>query len=65
MIRPEPNPTEIDPAQLLRENEELKRESGGITGAAPAADPQHQRRTGDMWRPSRLTLISLLLGWPF
>ena len=46
--------TQLDPEQLLRENEELKRRLAELQGhaAVPAA----------MWRPSRLTLTSIVLA---
>jgi RND family efflux transporter MFP subunit len=61
MIRPEPNPTEIDQAQLLRENDELKRKVAELQALVPATT-HNVAAPAIMWRPSRLTLLSLLLG---
>jgi len=60
MIRPEPNPTEIDQTQLLRENEELKRKIAELQ--AHALGSAHTAAPATMWRPSRLTLVSLFLA---
>jgi RND family efflux transporter MFP subunit len=61
MMRPEPNPTETDPAQLLRENEELKRKVAELESRLPASTHTVAAPSA-IWRPSRLTLWSLLLG---
>ncbi len=62
MIRPEPNPTEIDQAQLLRENEELKRKVAELQSRPPQAAHAAGGVPTGMWRPSRLTLVLLLLA---
>jgi len=62
MIRPEPNPTEIEQAQLLRENEELKRKVAELQALLPASSHPMGTLPKQMWHPSRITLVSLLLG---
>lgn len=62
MIRPEPNPTETDPAQLLRENEELKRKVTELQALVPNATHSVSTLPHSMWKPSRLTLVSLFSG---
>lgn len=62
MIRPEPNPTEIDQAQLLRENEELKRKVAELQALVPASGHAVGAIPTRLWRPSRITLVSLFLG---
>jgi len=62
MIRPEPNPTEIDQTQLLRENEELKRKVAELQALVPTANLAVSGVPAAMWRPSRLTLVSLFLA---
>ena len=62
MTRPEPNQTEIDQAQLLRENEELRRKVAELQALAPHSTHTTSSVPATLWRPSRLTLISLVLG---
>jgi RND family efflux transporter MFP subunit len=62
MIRPEPNPTETDPAQLLRENEALKRKVAELQAMVPKPAHAVGAMPVGMWRPSRITLVSLFLG---
>jgi RND family efflux transporter MFP subunit len=56
MIRPDPNPTETAEDRLLRENQDLKRQLAQLQGGV-APPSQHA-----LWRPSRITLWSLLLA---
>jgi RND family efflux transporter MFP subunit len=55
MIRPDPNPTETAEDRLLRENQDLKRQLAQLQGVA--APSPHA-----MWRPSPVTLWSLVLA---
>jgi RND family efflux transporter MFP subunit len=61
MIRPEPNPTETDQTQLLRENEELKRQLAELRAMIPASPHALSGVPAKVWRPSRITLVSLFL----
>jgi RND family efflux transporter MFP subunit len=58
MIRPDTNPTEIDQEQLLRENAELKRRVAELQSLVPTS----HAGPAALWRPSRLTLVSLFIG---
>ena len=62
MIRPEPNPTEIDQAQLVRENEELKRKIAQLQALAPNAAHEAGGLPSTTWRPARTTLVALFLA---
>ncbi len=62
MIRPEPNPTEIDQTQLVRENEELKRKIAELQARAPHLAHDGATAPAATWRPSRMTLTVLFLG---
>jgi RND family efflux transporter MFP subunit len=65
MIRPEPNPIEVaseaSQERLVRENQELKRQVAELQALVPTPGhaPSHDVA---LWRPSRVTLWSLLLG---
>ncbi len=62
MMRPEPpNSMELDQAQLLKENEELKRKVAELQALAPASQQAVSGVPATMWRPSKLTLIALLV----
>ncbi len=62
MIRPEPNAaTESEHAQLVRENDELRKKIAELQALAPqSAHPVNAPRA--TWRPSRLTLIAIVLA---
>lgn len=57
MIRPEPIPSETVEDRLLRENQDLKRQLAELK----APTPVHSAPAA-LWRPSRVTLWSLLLA---
>jgi RND family efflux transporter MFP subunit len=62
MTRPEPNPTESDTEHLQRENEELKRKVAELQAMVPGSIHAASGVPATLWRPSRVTLVSLFLG---
>ena len=65
MIRPEPNPietaSETSQERLLRENQELRRKIAELQTLPPTSNHSVSGPAA-LWRPSRVTLWSLLLG---
>jgi RND family efflux transporter MFP subunit len=61
MIRPDMNPTETDQTQLLRENAELKRKVAELQALVPVST-HTVAAPASLWRPSRITLVSIFLG---
>jgi RND family efflux transporter MFP subunit len=62
MIRPDTNPTAIDQEQLLQENAALKRKVAELQALVPTSTHAVGTVPAGMWRPSRITLVSLFFG---